>query len=101
MRINTNFTPKHDEDTLCNSCVAARRIEGTKLTDRYITCSAYDPERRINFKVTKCSSYFDVKVQSKHVLNQISWIQIRKKDGSITFVDGQKYRELKSKGEVY
>lgn len=104
IKIHGSKTPEYNQNTLCNSCRYASRVEGETQAQHFVQCDTFS--RFIPFKVTKCSSYSDAALQNAHDFNQIGWIMIRLKattpDGEeqVTFVDNQRYNKLRREGLV-
>jgi hypothetical protein len=76
MRIKVqDGTPRHDADSLCDTCRWARIIRGRTLDEEIVHCDAsHMAPLRITFKVTACSDYADSRLPSYHELVQQAWI---------------------------
>ena len=76
MRVNVQGgTPRHDGESLCDSCRWSRIIRGRTLDEEIVHCDAsHMAPMRITFKVTSCSDYADSRVPSYGELLQQAWI---------------------------
>jgi len=68
-------TPRHDNESLCDSCRWSRIIRGRTLDEELVLCDAsHMTSTRITFKVTSCSDYVDSRLPSYHELVHQAWI---------------------------
>jgi len=68
-------TPRHDGESLCDTCRWSRIIRGRTLDEEIVHCDAsHMTPLRITFKVTSCSDYTDSRLPSYHELVQQAWI---------------------------
>ena len=68
-------TPRHDGDSLCDTCRWSRIIRGRTMDEEIVHCDAsHMTPTRITFKVTSCSDYVDSRLPSYHELAQQAWI---------------------------
>jgi len=68
-------TPRHDGESLCDTCRWSRIIRGRTLDEEIVHCDAsHMTPMRITFKVTSCSDYADSRLPSYHELVQRAWI---------------------------
>jgi len=76
MRITVrDGTPRHDGDTLCQTCRHSRITRGRRLDEELVFCDAsHATTVQITFKVTSCSDYADHRVASYFELIQQAWI---------------------------
>ncbi|HZT78139.1 MAG TPA: hypothetical protein VFA27_15905 [Vicinamibacterales bacterium] len=76
MRIKVDGgTPRHDADSLCDTCRWSRIIRGRTLDEEVVHCDAsHMMPMRVTFKVTSCSDYADTRLPSYHELMEQAWI---------------------------
>ncbi len=91
-------TPRHDGQSLCETCRWSRIIRGRTLDEEIVECDAsHVRPMRITFKVTSCSDYADNRLPTYHELVHQAWIlrPATKRRGA-GFVRGSdlEYREL-------
>src|SRR5215831_8481017 len=68
-------TPRHDGESLCDTCRWSRIIRGRTLDEEIVHCDAsHTTPIRITFKVTSCSDYADNRLPTYGELVQQAWI---------------------------
>lgn len=80
-------TPKLSGQNLCKTCRNAMNVEGVQQSQQMTICHAVGDGARINFAVTRCSSYAQKTSQSLHEMKEMAWLlRTDKKQDFVGFI---------------
>ena len=68
-----NGTPMHGP-SLCESCMYAHIERGFSETEELVYCQVIWPNRRVRFRVSKCTGYSEMKRQTLKQMEEMAWV---------------------------
>jgi hypothetical protein len=90
MPTNIKDGTKNSDINLCKTCTRAVHVEGQRLDDAITFCNYLD--KRITFKVSKCSMYRRMNDMDLYEMKTIAWLIDSKEGGKkIGFVPPNKF----------
>lgn len=73
IKIHGEKTRPTDAPTLCETCVHATVVRGTRFGDDFIMCGGIEPSMLIRFTVASCSVYRDKATPSIYAYHETAW----------------------------